>query len=45
MPPPPIGAPPSGPDVLRTCLEEGLSDAERRKIAVVVIDVCRAEGK
>ena len=41
MPPPPTGAPPSGPDELRQRLEAFLSDAERRKISVVVIDVSR----
>ena len=41
MPPPPTGAPPSGPDELRQRLEATLSDAERRKISVVVIDVSR----
>ena len=41
MPPPPTGAPPSGPDELQQRLEATLSDAERRKISVVVIDVSR----
>ena len=41
MPPPPTGAPPSGPGELRQRLEAILSDAERRKISVVVIDVSR----
>lgn len=45
MPPPPSGAPPTGPDELKTRLEATLSVAERRKIAVVVIDVSRAGGK
>jgi hypothetical protein len=45
MPPPPCGAPPTGPNELKTRLEATLSDAERRKIAVVVIDVSRPEGK
>ena len=41
MPPPPTGAPPSGPGELQQRLEAILSDAERRKISVVVIDVSR----
>ena len=45
MPPPPVGAPPSGPDELKIRLEAALSDADLRKIAVVVIDVSRADGK
>ena len=45
MPPPPVGAPPSGPDELKIRLEAVLSDADLRKIAAVVIDVSRAEGK
>ena len=37
--PPPTGAPPTGPDELQQRLEATLSDAERRKISVIVIDV------
>ena len=39
--PPPSGPPPADADDLRMRLEETLSDAERRKISVVVIDVSR----
>ena len=42
MPPPPEGSPPVDPDELRVRLEGTLTEAERRKIAVVVIDVSRA---
>ena len=41
MPPPPNGAPPEGPDELRLRLTALLSDAEPRKISVIVIDVSR----
>lgn len=41
QPPPPSGPPPADADDLRMRLEETLSDAERRKISVVVIDVSR----
>ena len=40
---PPIGPPPTSPDELQARLEETLSDAERHKISVVVIDVSRPE--
>ena len=39
VPPPPTGAPPTGPDELQQRLEAILSDDERRKISVIVIDV------
>ena len=39
MPPPPQGRHPTGPDELRHRLEEQLTEAERRRIAVRVIDV------
>ena len=39
MPPPPTGAPPCGSEELRTRLEATLSEDERRKISVVVVDV------
>ena len=41
MPPPPTGAPPCGSEELRTRLEAALSEDERRKISVVVVDVQR----
>ena len=41
MPPPPTGTPPEGPDELRLRLTALLSDPERRKISVIVIDVSR----
>ena len=41
MPPPPTGAPPASPDELRLRLEATLSDAARRKISVVAVDVSR----
>ena len=39
--PPPSGPPPADADDLRIRLEETLSDSDRRKISVVVIDVSR----
>ena len=39
--PPPSGPPPADADDLGARLEETLSDAERRKVSVVVIDVSR----
>lgn len=39
--PPPSGSPPADAEDLRVRLQEPLSDAERRKISVVVIDVSR----
>ena len=39
VPPPPKGRRPTGPDELRLRLEEQLTEAERRRIAVRVIDV------
>ncbi len=39
--PPPIGPPPAGPRELQERAEGSLSDAERRKVSVVVLDVSR----
>ena len=39
VPPPPQGRRPTGPDELRQRLEEQLTELERRRIAVRVIDV------
>ena len=39
--PPPTGPPPAGPRELQARVEGSLSDAERRKISVVVLDVSR----
>lgn len=39
--PPPIGPPPAGPRELQERVEGSLSDAERRKVSVVVLDVSR----
>ena len=50
MPPPPHGSLPVAPDELRVRLESTLTEAERRKISVVVVDVsgtglpCRYES-
>ena len=41
MPPPPEGSLPEGPDELRVHLEGTLTEAERRRILVVVVDVSR----
>ena len=41
--PPPTGAPPTDPDELQQRLEGILSDDERRKISVIVIDVSQPE--
>ena len=41
MPPPPDGSLPVTPDELRMRLESTLTEAERRKISVVVVDVSR----
>ena len=39
VPPPPQGRRPTGPDELRQRLEEQLTESERRRITVRVIDV------
>ena len=41
MPPPPEGSLPVAPDELRIRLESTLTEAERRKLSVVVVDVSR----
>ena len=41
MPPPPEGSLPVAPDGLRMRLESTLTEAERRKLSVVVVDVSR----
>ena len=43
IPPPPQGRRPAGPDELRQRLEEQLTEAEKRRIAVRVIDVSPAD--
>ena len=45
VPPPPEGSMPEDPEELHVRLESTLTEAERRKISVVVIDVSRPDGK